>query len=149
MTAQGFGSVLGGLVAPALMRRRGEVRLVGVGMLVAAAGCLLTALPPSSWVVLTGAALRGFGLPWLLIGTTTLIQRTTPDELRGRTGSAAFTASFIPSTLAIPVGSTLVGFVHYRVLFAVAAAGMAAAAVHALRTRHDAGGAGTSGPPRA
>ena len=135
VTAQGLGSVLGGLVAPWLMRRRGEVRLVGIGMLVAAAGCLLTALPPSLWLVLLGAALRGCGLPWLLIGTTTLIQRTTPDELQGRTGSAAFTASFIPSTLAIPLGAVLVEFVHYRLLFAVAAVGMVAAAGYASRSR--------------
>lgn len=135
VTAQGLGSVLGGLVAPTLMRRRGEVGLVGTGMLVAATGCLLTALPPSLWVILLGAALRGFGLPWLLIGTTTLIQRTTPDDLQGRTNSAAFTASFIPSTLAIPLGAVLVELVHYRVLFAAAAAGMAACAAYALRTR--------------
>ncbi|MFJ6671223.1 MFS transporter [Actinosynnema sp. NPDC091369] len=138
VTAQGLGSVLGGLVAPSLLRRRGEVALAGTGMLVAATGCLLTALPPSPWLILLGAALRGFGLPWLLIGTTTLIQRTTPDELQGRTGSAAFTAAFIPSTLAIPVGAVLVGIVHYRVLFAVAVVGMAAAAGHALRSRGDA-----------
>ncbi|MCE6998252.1 MFS transporter [Saccharothrix sp. S26] len=137
VTAQGLGSVLGGLVAPWLMRRRGEAGLVGIGMVVAALGCVLTALPPSTWLVLLGAGLRGFGLPWLLIGTTTLIQRTTPNELQGRTGSAAFTAAFIPSTLAIPVGAALVELVHYRVLFAVAAAGMAAAGWYALRSRHD------------
>ncbi|MFE9749398.1 MFS transporter [Saccharothrix saharensis] len=137
VTAQGLGSVLGGLVAPSLMRRRGEVALVGTGMLVAATGCLLTASPPSLWLILLGAALRGFGLPWLLIGTTTLIQRTTPNELQGRTGSAAFTASFIPSTLAIPVGAVLVEVVHYRVLFATAVVGMAAAAGYALRSRRD------------
>ncbi|MFI9811817.1 MFS transporter [Saccharothrix variisporea] len=137
VTAQGLGSVLGGLVAPWLMRRRGEVGLVGTGMLVAAAGCLLTALPPALWSILLGAGLRGFGLPWLLIGTTTLIQRTTPHEAQGRTSSAAFTASFIPSTLAIPIGAVLVEFIHYRVLFAIAVVGMAAAAGHALRSRHD------------
>ncbi|MGW4115104.1 MFS transporter [Actinosynnema sp. NPDC004786] len=135
VTAQGLGSVLGGLVAPALMRRRGEVGLVGAGMLVAATGCLLTALPPSVWVILAGAALRGFGLPWLLIGATTLIQRTTPHDLQGRTGSAAFTASFIPSTLAIPLGAVLVELLHYRVLFGAAAAGTAACAACTLRSR--------------
>ncbi|MEV8437318.1 MFS transporter [Actinosynnema sp. NPDC051121] len=137
VTAQGVGSVLGGLVAPWLMRRRGEAGLVGTGMIVAAAGCLLTALPPALGLVLLGAALRGFGLPWLLIGATTLIQRTTPNELQGRTSSAAFTASFIPSTLAIPVGAVLVEFVHYRVLFAIAVVGMAAAGAYALRSRDD------------
>ncbi|MFC5055858.1 hypothetical protein [Saccharothrix xinjiangensis] len=52
---------------------------------------------------------------------------------------AAFTAPFTPSAPAIPTGSVLVGFAHYRVLFAIAAVGVVAA-VHVLRTRHDTAG---------
>lgn len=135
VTAQGVGSVVSGLCGATLMRRWGETCFVGAGTALAAVGCLLAAGPAWTVPVLAGWVLRGLGMPWLLIGVTTLVQRTSDNAIRARAVSAASTAVFIPSTLAIPLGALLVAYVNYRVMYGVAAVGMAMAALYVLAPR--------------
>jgi MFS family permease len=121
MAVQGIGAIAGALTATKVMRRRGEPALAGRGMTIFALGALLMAdglLP----VVLLGKALFGLGLPWIVIGLITLLQRATPNPLQGRVFAAGEFALGAPQTLSIAVGAGLVALVDYRfVLLAQAA----------------------------
>jgi hypothetical protein len=72
----GAGAITGGLSAAALVRRLGEGRLIGVAMLIAAAGAALEA-PPMLPSTLAGDIISGAAIPWLVIGLITLAQRLT------------------------------------------------------------------------
>ena len=118
---QGIGAVGGGLSAAPLVRRLGEGRLVGVAMLVAAAGVALT-IPPLLPPVIAGIILFGAALPWLVVGLITLAQRLTPPQLQGRVYAAAEVLVTTPQTVSIAVGAALIAVVDYQVLLAVMAA---------------------------
>jgi len=79
--------------------------------------------------VLAGLILFGIGIPWMIVGLFTLLQRTTPGPLQGRVYSAVEVCVGVPQTLSIALGALLVGFVDYRLLlvvegFVVAGAGV-------------------------
>ncbi len=132
MAAQGVGAVTGALLATRAMRRIGESLLASAGMAVLAAGMLGLA-SPSLAVVLAAKALYGFGIPWIVIGAYTLLQRLTPRELQGRAYSAAELALGAPQTLSIALGAVLVSVVDYRFLLLAQAALTASAALYLLR----------------
>jgi MFS family permease len=132
MFVQGVGAVAGACTATRVIARGGESRTAGAGIAVLAAGTLLlasTSLP----VVLAGKVLFGFGLPWIVVGLMTLLQRLTPQHLQGRAYSAAELVLGVPQTLSIAVGAALVTVVDYRALLVVEAAVIAAAAVYLAR----------------
>jgi MFS family permease len=141
---QGLGSVVGGLLAPALLRRFREATLVAAGVFAAGAGILLY-LVPLAPVPVAGSACRGAGLAWVLIGLMTLVQRTTPSGLRGRVNGALSTVVFAPMTLATAAGAGLVTLTGYRPMLAggavvvlVAAVGAAAMARRLARSAEEA-----------
>lgn len=116
----GAGAVLAGVLTPLLLRRIGEVRVVGLGLFCAAAGFLLeadSALAP----VLVGIGLIGASLPLFEIAIVTLIQRRTPSHLVGRADGGVSVALTVPQTVAIAVGAGLITVVDYRVLLIVMA----------------------------
>jgi MFS family permease len=127
-TVQGIGGLAGGVTAGHLTRRLGSRRLIIVGMaLWAATGLLMTAPVPA--LVLTGAALAGVGLPWLIVGATTTLQRHTPNRMAGRVMGAAELALSAPQSIGIALGAGLVDAVFYRYLcFATVVAIVVAAA---------------------
>jgi MFS family permease len=132
---QGLGSVVGGLVAPALLSRFREAALVAVGALAAFAGTGLYLVPVTVPVV-AGAVAKGAGLAWVLIGLMTLVQRSTPDGLRGRVNGALSTIVFAPMTLATAAGAGLVTLAGYQpMLVGGAAVTLAAALLAAVLTR--------------
>jgi MFS family permease len=131
MAVQGAGAIAGALTCARAIRREGEVRVAAAGIAVLAAGTLLlasTSLP----VVLAGKVLFGFGIPWIVVGAYTLLQRLTPDRLQGRAFSAAELALGAPQTLSIAAGAALVTLVDYRALLLVEAAVIALAALWLL-----------------
>jgi hypothetical protein len=86
-----------------------------LGLALSGAG-LLAFAAPAEVGVLVAAAVFGAGLPWVVVGSTTLIQRSTPLLLQGRV-FAAFEWSFgIPQTASIGVGAAVVGAVPFREL---------------------------------
>lgn len=117
VSIQGVGAVIGGLTASRLLRRLGEVGATATGALAMSVASALWAIP-SDGAVWIGSALLGLGLPWLIVGATTLVQRRSPDELRGRIASAFDAAVTIPQTLAIAAGAVLITVVPYRGLLA-------------------------------
>jgi MFS family permease len=112
---QGTGAIAGGLSAPALVRRLGEGRLIGVAMLVVAAGAILQ-IPHLLPSVLAGVVVFGSGIPWIVVGLITLAQRLTPAELQGRVYAAAETLITTPQTVSIALGAALISVAGYQAL---------------------------------
>jgi MFS family permease len=116
--AQGLGAIGGGLTAARALRRFGDVRLVGIGMLLFALGDL-SFVSSTVGVVATGFGVAGFGLAWLIVGFGTSVQLRTPARLQGRVASAAGTMINTPQTISIALGAALVTVVDYRLLVVV------------------------------
>jgi MFS family permease len=128
---QGSGAVIGGLTAAPLVRRLGEGRLIGMAMLVAAAGAALE-IPPLLPPVLAGDIVFGAAIPWLVVGLMTLAQRVTPPHLQGRVYAAAETLITTPQTISIALGAALITVTGYRTLLLAMAGTIALAALYLL-----------------
>jgi len=85
-----------------------------------------------------GIMLFGVGIPWLVVALFTLLQRTTPGDLQGRTYSAIEVLVGTPQTVSIALGAAAIAFVDYRVLLLVEAAVVAAAGAWLLTRREHA-----------
>jgi Na+/melibiose symporter-like transporter len=113
-TFQGVGAIAGGIVAARLMRKLGELRLAGLGLLLFGAGDVLW-LVPRLEVVLPGMAIAGTGIVWAIVALGTAYQRYSPGELQGRVSAAANMLFSVPQTLSIAAGAALITIVDYRV----------------------------------
>ncbi|WFF05682.1 MFS transporter [Micromonospora sp. WMMD1076] len=131
-SAQGGGSLLGGLVVGRLVRRHGGIAVGAAGAVLFAAGCLGRCLP---WWPGTVAAsvVVGAGLPWTLVAAVTAVQTYTPQAMLGRVAGTANTVMFGPITLAIPLGSAAVAVGGRPPLVLAAVACLAAALAAAVR----------------
>ncbi|MGH3208697.1 MAG: MFS transporter [Trebonia sp.] len=129
--AQGAGAVAGGLSAAPLVRLLGEGRLIGIAMLVAAAGAALQ-VPPLLPPVLAGDIVFGAAIPCLVVGLISLAQRVTPPELQGRVYAAAETLITTPQTISIALGAALITVAGYQTLLLTMAAVIALAACYLL-----------------
>jgi MFS family permease len=113
MVTQGVGAVAGAASAARIDRRAGELALAALGMGLTSAGALLM-ISASLPVVLAGKVLFGAGVPWIVVGAVTLLQRRTPDRLQGRVYSAADLLLGAPQTASIAAGAALLAVVGYR-----------------------------------
>jgi Na+/melibiose symporter-like transporter len=138
---QGAGALIGGPTAAPLVRRMGEARLVGFGLVLAAAAAVLE-IPPDLLSVVAGFVLFGVALPWIFIGFISLVQRLTPPELQGRAYSAAATLVTVPQTISIATGAALISVTGYRPMLAAMAAVVALAAAYLLTRRQTGTGTG-------
>lgn len=119
MSAQGAGSILGGVTAAWLLRKIGPLRSVGVALaLIAVAG--LGFLVPHVVVVLIASALAGVAIPWAFVALATTRQRLTPVALQGRSAAATNVSLQVPQLVATATGAALVGAVDFRVLTVIA-----------------------------
>jgi MFS family permease len=114
---QGAGAIVGGLTAARVLRRLGDVKLVGLGMGLFALGefSMVTSNLP---LVLAGIAVAGAGIAWFIVGFATAIQVRSPARRQGRVAGAAETLVGTPQTISIALGAALVSVVDYRVLIA-------------------------------
>jgi MFS family permease len=131
---QGAGAVAGGLSAATLGRRLGEGRLIGVTMLMAAAGAALQ-IPPVLPAVLAGDIIFGASIPGMVVGLITLTQRVTPPDLQGRVYAAVETVITTPQTISIALGAALITVTGYKTLLAAMAVTIALAAIYLLTRR--------------
>lgn len=127
-SAQGAGSIVGGVAVGAFIRRHGEVAVGALGAAVFALGTLGRCVPWWPVVVLSGFVI-GIGLPWTLIAAITAVQRRTPEGLLGRVAATASSLLFAPITAAIPLGAALVLLDHRLPLVIGAAVALAAGAL--------------------
>ena len=136
-TFQGIGSIAGGITAATMLRRVGEVRLVGIGLAVFAVAdlCLIV---PSLGVVLAAAPIAGVGIAWAIVAFSTALQTRTPLAIQGRVSAAADLTLSVAQTVSIATGALLSTLVDYRVLFVVMAIVVFACSGY-LVTRREAG----------
>lgn len=128
-SAQGAGSIAGGLGAARLIGRTGELAATAVGLTLFGLGDALCVLPALT-AVLAGKVVSGTGLALVVVGFSTALQRRTPRPLTGRVSLAAETLTSGPQTVSIAAGALLVSFVDYRLLLAAVATGMLCAAAY-------------------
>ncbi|RQX06569.1 MFS transporter [Micromonospora arida] len=133
-SAQGAGSILGGLIVGRLIAARGPVAVGVAGTALFAIGCLARCLP---WwpATVVGAVVAGVGLPWALVAAVTAVQTHTPSALLGRVSATANTAMFGPLVVAIPLGSAAVHLGARPPLMAAAAICLTAVVVATFRRR--------------
>jgi MFS family permease len=120
-TIQGVGSIAGGVTAAAILRRAGDVRLVGLGLALFAFAdlCLIV---PSLPIVLVAGPIAGIGVSWAIVGFSTSLQMRTPLVIQGRVSAAADLTLSVAQATSIATGALLSTFVDYRILFGVMAA---------------------------
>jgi MFS family permease len=133
-TIQGVGSIAGGVTAAAVLRRVGDVRLVGLGLALFAFAdlCLIV---PSLGVVLVAGPIAGIGVSWAIVGFSTALQMRTPLVIQGRVSAAADLTLSVAQTTSIATGALLSTFVDYRILFGVMAAVVLASGGYLLTRR--------------
>jgi MFS family permease len=133
-TLQGAGSIAGGVTAPALMRRVGDLRAVGLGLL---AFCVTAALltVPSLALVVVAAPIAGVGVSWAFVAFGTALQTRTPLAIQGRVSAAADLSLSVAQTISIATGAVLSTLVDYRLLLAAMALVVAASAGYLLTRR--------------
>lgn len=129
---EGAGSIVGGVLAPAGMRRLGEPRLAAAGLATMGLGTGLLAAP-SLTAVLAGAAIGGAGFAIFMVAYTTLLQRSTATELQGRVFTAAEAAAGLPYCGALALTVVAIGLVDYRLLMLAGMVVLAAAAGYLAR----------------
>ncbi|MCX5120575.1 MFS transporter [Micromonospora sp. NBC_00362] len=148
VTVQGVGGLLGGLCSPTLVRRLGEVGTLAAGVAFFSPAALALAFP-DLWLGFAAVLLAGVSLPLTMVGLHTLIQRRTPPSLVGRVAAATQAMVSGPQAVSIGAGALLVGFVDYRLLFALVGVATLAAGSYLWRGRHLSapGGARPPTPP--
>lgn len=134
VSLQGAGALAGALAAARVMHRLGAGGLVAAGLgLMAIALLALTA--PTLTAVIPGMLLAGVGVPWLLVGYNTALQRLTPNALLGRVDAAASLLLGAPQAVSIAGGAALITVVNYRILLVSIAAVVAMSAVWLVTRR--------------
>jgi MFS family permease len=133
-TIQGVGSIAGGVTAAAVLRRVGDVRLVGLGLALFAFAdlCLIV---PSLGIVLVAGPIAGIGVSWAIVGFSTALQMRTPLVIQGRVSAAADLTLSVAQAASIGTGALLSTFVDYRILFGVMAAVVLASGGYLLTRR--------------
>jgi len=134
MPLQGAGAVAGGALSALVVTRFGEGRAAALGMVLVAIGTA-PLLGPSVWLAGAGMVIMGIGLPIVVVSFVTLRQRSTPDELQGRTAAAGNVAFNVPQTAVSIAGAGMLAVVDYRVLIALTIVDLVAGGVVALAAR--------------
>jgi MFS family permease len=133
---QGVGAIAGGLTAPVMMRRYGDVRLTGAGLVFFVVGDLLF-LAPRLEIVLPAIAVAGAGIVWAIVALATAYQRRSPSHLQGRVSAAANMLFSVPQTISIALGAILITVLDYRVEIVAMGVAVLAAAGYLLTRRED------------
>lgn len=144
VSVQGVGAVLAGLTAARAIRRWGETRVFGMGMVGLALGTL-PFMGTSLVAVVLGLALVGGSVTWSVVAFVTLRQRLTAPRMQGRTSAAVNVAFNLPQTVFTLGGAAVLAVLDYRILVAATALCVLASMVLLPRRRvsPEASGSGT------
>jgi MFS family permease len=118
VSVQGIGGLLGGLTASKVVKRFGEITAMALGMLLFLP-VFATSIFPTVYLVFPTTIMGGWGLPWVVVGLMTLMQRVTPGPIMGRVSAAMDALLSAPQALSIALGAILVEQLPFRVLFAI------------------------------
>jgi MFS family permease len=117
----GLGAILGGLAARWL-RRRGEPAALLSGTFGVTVGFAFVGLAPQFALVLFGEMIAAFLDSFGAVAGTNVLQRSTPDAIRGRVFGAIGAAGLIMNVPAFLLGGVLVGAIGPRGVYLVGAA---------------------------
>lgn len=134
---QGIGSIAGGLTAAMLLKRIGDLRLTGLGVLVFGLGDGMLLVPRLA-VIAPAAAVAGVGIVWAVVSLATAYQRRSPSEVQGRVAAAANMLFSVPQTISIALGALLVTLIDYRIEILIMTAVVLLAAAYLVTRRPDA-----------
>jgi MFS family permease len=128
----GFGLALGSLLAGSFLASRplgsvygGSIGLIAVGLVVAAAA-------PNVWVAAVCMVFVGIGNGTAVVCNALLIQRGTPDELRGRAFTVLMSSNYVVLGLGMIAAGPLTDAIGPRAIWALAGGLCAVAAVIGL-----------------
>jgi len=107
-SAQGAGSIIGGIVAG-----RMSVHFGLLGSVIFGLGMAMWFLP-SVPLMVAGSLIAGIGLPWTVVAAMSAVQLWTPDDMLGRVSASASTAIFAPIAFAIPAGAAFAEFAGHH-----------------------------------
>ncbi len=110
MASFGFGALVGSILIAAMGDRVPAGKRITMGILIFPISFILFSFAPSFWVALPLLAIGGWSLITFLATSNTLLQTTTPDELRGRVMSL-YTMTLVGL---MPFGHLLAGFLADR-----------------------------------
>lgn len=113
---QGIGAVVGGLTAARVIRARGELATIIIGMALLSVALIPAAATQSAALVIAGISVLGCAVSWVVVGYMTMRQRLTPPHLQGRTSAAANVAINVPQLFGTVSATALVGLIDYRIL---------------------------------
>jgi len=130
-TFQGVGSIAGGVTAAAVMRRVGDLRIAGYGIVLFALGIVLW-LVPILPLVLAGSAIAGAGIVWAVVALSTAYQRYSPAHMQGRVAAAANMLFSVPQTISIAAGAVLITLIDWRIEIVAVTIVFALASVYML-----------------
>jgi apolipoprotein N-acyltransferase len=104
LAVTGVGAFLGSLAAPRLARRHDERALLPAGFFVAAAAATVAGFDPSLGILVGGIGVAAFGFQTVKVLVDALVQRASPDVVRGRTFAAydvLYNVAFVAAGLAM------------------------------------------------
>jgi MFS family permease len=107
LAASGFGLILGSLAADRVVARFGTAAAYGASIAAMALGLGAVAISPNVWVASAFVIATGIGNGVAVVANSLLVQRGTPDAMRGR----AFTLAMSVTYSALFVGMIVGGFV--------------------------------------
>jgi len=120
VSVQGIGGLLGGLTASKVVRRLGEISTLALGI-VLFLPLFVTSIFPSLWLIFPTSVMAGWGLPWVIVGLMTLMQRVTPGPIMGRVSAAMEALLSGPQAIAIGIGAILVEQIPFRAILMICA----------------------------
>lgn len=136
-TASGVGAVIGALFASSVLERRAMTGVYGAAIALMALGDLTAAVSPNVWVAIWCVLIGGIGNAIAIVCNSLLVQRATPDHLRGRVFTIVMGSNFAVLGIGMAFAGVLVDGVGPRWVWGVAAglAGVAAATGYAMLRR--------------
>ncbi|MBK5221334.1 MAG: MFS transporter [Acidimicrobiia bacterium] len=150
LSLQGAGSILGGLSAARVLRRRGALGTVGLALAVMGTAVMVMAVAVLTVPLLPVVAGAMFGagvsVPWMIVAMTSTRVRLTPPQLQGRAAAAMNMGLTVPQLASSAAGAAIVTIVDYRWLAGAAAVVLLACAARLVLDRVEIAGSGAQEP---
>jgi MFS family permease len=134
MGASGLGLILGSLAAGWVEERWGTAVAYGGSIGAMAVGLGAVAMAPNVWIAAVLVVAMGFGNGVAVVANSLLVQRGTPDHLRGRAFTLAMSVTYSALFIGMLIGGVLTDALGGRATWALAGgiAGFAAVAAYLL-----------------
>jgi len=127
-TGTGVGYVVGGLGASTWIARQGVGRIYVIALATFAVGVVAAGSSPNVWVAAVAMFVSGVGNGTAIVANIVLVQRGTPDRLRGRAFTVLMSATYAAMGVGLIAAGPLTDVFGARWVYAGAAACIGAAA---------------------